>query len=71
MTRPRRMPIDPGCAPRSPSLAATGLTGCSGAGQQVQRAAAATLTIQGDAGNPTLVENFNPFQTPPSSSGTR
>lgn len=30
--------------------------------QQRCQAGGGTLTIQGDNGNPTLVENFNPFQ---------
>jgi peptide/nickel transport system substrate-binding protein len=39
------------------------LVAVSGCGNNANSAAGSgTLTIQGDAGNPTLVENFNPFQ---------
>jgi peptide/nickel transport system substrate-binding protein len=40
------------------------LVAASGCGNNANSSAAGsgTLTIQGDAGNPTLVENFNPFQ---------
>ena len=47
------------------ALAATGLAACGsgssngGGGTK----GGGTLTIQGDAGNPSLIENFNPFQT--------
>jgi peptide/nickel transport system substrate-binding protein len=43
-------------------LAATGLAACSGSGSG-STGGSGVLTIQGDAGNPTLVENFNPFNT--------
>ena len=39
-------------------VVASACTGNSGGGST----GSGTLTIQGDAGNPTLVENFNPFQ---------
>lgn len=45
------------------AVTATGLTACKGhANDTGQRGGSSTVTIQGDAGNPTLVENFNPFQ---------
>jgi peptide/nickel transport system substrate-binding protein len=44
------------------AVAATGLTACKGHPQAAGGAGGGTLTISGDAGNPTLVENFNPFQ---------
>lgn len=46
------------------ALALAGLTACSGGGSgNATKADGDTLTIQGDNGNPTLVENFNPFQS--------
>jgi hypothetical protein len=42
-----------GASACSSHAAGTGTSTSSGGG---------TLTIQGDTGNPTLVENFNPFQ---------
>ncbi|MGI8701365.1 MAG: ABC transporter substrate-binding protein [Nocardioidaceae bacterium] len=45
-------------------LATTTLASCSGAGSgNTSSSDSSVLTIQGDAGNPTLVENFNPFST--------
>jgi peptide/nickel transport system substrate-binding protein len=45
-------------------LTAAGLAGCKGAGNGSSSSSdSGVLTIQGDAGNPTLVENFNPFST--------
>ncbi|HET6209987.1 MAG TPA: ABC transporter substrate-binding protein [Jatrophihabitans sp.] len=44
------------------AVTATGLTACKGHPQTGGAAGSGTLTISGDAGNPTLVENFNPFQ---------
>ncbi len=47
-------------------LATTTLAACAGAGSGSgtgTSSGSAILTIQGDAGNPTLVENFNPFST--------
>jgi peptide/nickel transport system substrate-binding protein len=44
------------------AVAATGLTACKGHPQAAGGAGGGTLTISGDAGNPTLVQNFNPFQ---------
>jgi peptide/nickel transport system substrate-binding protein len=48
------------------ALLAAGASACSsgtaGAGGSAGAAAGGTLTIQGDSGNPALVENFNPFQ---------
>jgi peptide/nickel transport system substrate-binding protein len=44
------------------TMAAAGLTACKGHPQAGGGAGSGTLTISGDAGNPTLVENFNPFQ---------
>ncbi|MEO6702720.1 MAG: ABC transporter substrate-binding protein [Jatrophihabitantaceae bacterium] len=43
------------------TLTATGLSACKGH-PQAAAGGSGTLTISGDAGNPTLVENFNPFQ---------
>jgi peptide/nickel transport system substrate-binding protein len=43
--------------------AATTLAACSGSGSDNSSSSSSVLTIQGDAGNPTLVENFNPFST--------
>ncbi|MGI8613403.1 MAG: ABC transporter substrate-binding protein [Nocardioidaceae bacterium] len=42
------------------ALVASGLSACAGTDNQ-GAAGGGTLTIQGDAGNPTLVENFNPL----------
>jgi peptide/nickel transport system substrate-binding protein len=45
-------------------LTAATLGACSGAGGGTGSSShSGVLTIQGDAGNPTLVENFNPFST--------
>jgi peptide/nickel transport system substrate-binding protein len=44
------------------TLALLALGGCSSDGNNAS-AGGGTLTIQGDAGNPTLVENFNPYQS--------
>ena len=65
-------PAFPLSAPRFTALGvavaaavAVGASACSGANVQgggtTQGTGSGTLTIQGDAGNPTLVENFNPF----------
>lgn len=47
------------------AVLATGLlAACSGSGSSNSSSSGSSvLTIQGDAGNPTLVENFNPFST--------
>ena len=46
------------------TLVATGLAACGSSSNGGGGAkGGGTLTIQGDAGNPTLVENFTPFQT--------
>jgi peptide/nickel transport system substrate-binding protein len=50
-------------------LTAVGASSCSG-GSQTSASGASILTISGDAGNPTLVENFNPL-TPGSALGGR
>ncbi|MEP6695844.1 MAG: ABC transporter substrate-binding protein [Pseudonocardiales bacterium] len=70
----RRLP------PRSSALVAAvlatammgGLSACKGSANNSAggKGAAGTLTIQGDAGNPTLVENFNPFQAATELHGT-
>ena len=46
------------------AVIAAGASACSSnsANNGGSAAGGATLTIQGDTGNPTLVENFNPFQ---------
>jgi peptide/nickel transport system substrate-binding protein len=43
------------------ALTAAGLSACAGTDNQSSAPGGGTLTIQGDAGNPTLVENFNPL----------
>ncbi|MEO8888000.1 MAG: ABC transporter substrate-binding protein, partial [Jatrophihabitantaceae bacterium] len=43
------------------ALTTTGLAACKGSANTTS-SGGGTLTIQGDSGNPTLVENFNPFQ---------
>lgn len=51
----------------------TGVTSCKGSANNAgsgSGGAGATLTIQGDTGNPTLVENFNPFQASTELHGT-
>lgn len=53
------------------ALVATGLTACTGtANNNTPASGGGTLTIQGDAGNPTLVENFNPLQASTELHGT-
>ena len=44
------------------SLAALGLSACKGANTTTS-SGSSVLTIQGDAGDPTLTENFNPYST--------
>ncbi len=44
------------------ALALVAVSACSGGGANNGAGGSGTLTIQGDAGNPTLVENFNPYQ---------
>ena len=45
------------------ACATLGLAACKGAGNGSGNGGAGVLTIQGDAGDPTLTENFNPFST--------
>jgi peptide/nickel transport system substrate-binding protein len=46
----------------SMALAATAVSACAGAEQNAAlKGGSSTLTIQGDAGDPTLTRNFNPF----------
>jgi peptide/nickel transport system substrate-binding protein len=45
------------------AMALAAVAGCSAKSTNTGASGGATLTIQGDAGNPTLVENFNPFQS--------
>src|SRR5215469_7038614 len=45
------------------AIAVAGMGACSSNANNSKASGGATLTIQGDAGNPTLVENFNPFQS--------
>jgi peptide/nickel transport system substrate-binding protein len=52
------------------ALAATGLSACKGSANDT-KTGGGTLTIQGDAGNPTLVENFNPLVTATELGGAR
>ena len=44
------------------ALTTLGVSACQGHANDTT-SAAGTLTIQGDAGDPTLTENFNPFST--------
>jgi len=43
------------------ALVLTGAAACGGTDVKTPSGGTGTLTIQGDSGNPTLVENFNPF----------
>ena len=43
------------------TLVAASLSACTGSDNVAQAGGGTTLTIQGDAGNPQLVENFNPL----------
>jgi peptide/nickel transport system substrate-binding protein len=52
------------------SLAALGLSACQGNANDTS-SGSGVLTIQGDAGDPTLTENFNPYATPAQLEGTR
>ncbi|MDQ2748257.1 MAG: ABC transporter substrate-binding protein [Actinomycetota bacterium] len=52
------------------ALAATGLSACKGSANNT-KTGGGTLTIQGDAGNPTLVENFNPLVSATELGGAR
>jgi len=52
------------------ALAATGLAACKGSANTTSTGGG-TLTIQGDHGNPTLVENFNPFASATELGGAR
>jgi peptide/nickel transport system substrate-binding protein len=52
------------------ALTATALSACKGSANDT-KAGGGTLTIQGDAGNPTLVENFNPLVTATELGGAR
>jgi len=54
------------CSGSGPTATIGGTSGGTGAAA----GGGGTLTIQGDAGNPTLVENFNPFQPSSSLRGT-
>src|SRR4051794_13918048 len=46
------------------ALVLAGTAACGGSDvKDTSKAAGGLLTIQGDAGNPTLVENFNPFDS--------
>jgi peptide/nickel transport system substrate-binding protein len=54
------------------ACAALGATACSGASSNNTKGGSSVLTIQGDAGDPTLTENFNPLlASPPQLGGTR
>jgi peptide/nickel transport system substrate-binding protein len=69
MTRPRSIRSTLVCVSLA-ALAASGLAACKG-GANKSAAGGGTLTIQGDHGNPTLVENFNPMQAATELGGTR
>ena len=43
------------------AVALLGMSACGGSDVKSSSSSGGTLTIQGDTGNPTLVENFNPF----------
>src|SRR6476469_6473643 len=45
-------------------VSALALGACAGSDNNTGAAGGTTLTIQGDAGNPQLVENFNPLVIP-------
>jgi peptide/nickel transport system substrate-binding protein len=45
------------------AIAVAAMGACSSKANNSGASGGATLTIQGDSGNPTLVENFNPFQS--------
>lgn len=49
------------CAAAATVLALLSTTACGGSDVAGDGGKGGTLTIQGDSGNPTLVENFNPF----------
>ena len=68
----RLAPLKPAmvCAAAA-ALVATGASACgSNPSTNSGAAGAQTLTIQGDTGSPTLVENFNPFQAATEMHGT-
>ena len=45
------------------AMAVLGLSACQGNANDTTSSGSSVLTIQGDAGDPTLTENFNPFST--------
>jgi peptide/nickel transport system substrate-binding protein len=53
------------------TLVAASLSACTGSDNPTQAGGGSTLTIQGDAGNPQLVENFNPLLLTGQLGGTR
>ncbi|CAN5630787.1 ABC transporter substrate-binding protein [soil metagenome] len=53
------------------ALVAMSLSACTGSDNNTQAAGGTTLTIQGDSGNPQLVENFNPLVLTGQLGGTR
>jgi peptide/nickel transport system substrate-binding protein len=59
------------CAVALLAATASACSGNSGGGTGGSTASGGTLTIQGDLGNPTLVENFNPFTPATELGGTR
>ncbi len=61
MSRPAHVRTAMSCVALATLLGA-GLGACTSASNQAGGGGTGTLTIQGDAGNPTLVANFNPFQ---------
>lgn len=71
MTRPNRKSALACTA--AAALILTTLSSCTGSANNTSTGSggATTLTIQGDAGNPTLVENFNPLQPSTALHGTR
>jgi peptide/nickel transport system substrate-binding protein len=61
MTRPPRSTIACAAAAALLALVASACSSSSSATSSTASAAGGTLTIQGDSGSPSLVENFNPF----------
>ena len=62
MSRARQVRSVALCA--AAAVAVMGLSACQGnANNNTSAAGSGVLTIQGDAGDPTLTENFNPFST--------
>ena len=61
--RPRRRVALAGAVVAATALAVAGCTGGASSSTSSSGGGSSVLTIQGDAGDPTLTENFNPFAT--------